>query len=208
MHPIDLEKWPRRAIFEHFSRMSRPFYSLTFDVDVTRVRDFAKANQVSFYLTLTWLVTRACNRVPALCQDIRDGVLWQLDGRIPSFTDLKPGSECFHIVTVPMEDDPITFAKKAAAASAAQGCFLDMSKEGSDLLFISCVPWLHVTALTNEREPDTNDCIPRFTWGKWEERNGRKILGMCVEVNHRTVDGIHIGQFAKALEEEITGLAV
>jgi chloramphenicol O-acetyltransferase type A len=107
-----------------------------------------------------------------------------------------------------MEDDPAAFAKHAAAASAAQTCFLDMSKEGSDLLFISCLPWMRVTGLTNERQPDPDDCIPRITWGRWEDRGGRKILGLCTEVNHRTVDGYHIGQFAKALEEEIAALAM
>ena len=206
MHPIDLEQWPRRAIFEHFSRIRWPFYSVTFDVDVTRVRDFAKARGVSFYMTMVWLVTRACGRVPAFCQDIRDGVLWQLDGRTPSFADLKEGSECFHIVTTPMEDDPVVFAKKAAAASAAQDCFLDMSKEGSDLLFISCLPWMRITGLTNEREPDPDDCVPRIAWGRWEEREGRTILGLSVEVNHRTVDGVHIGRFTERLEEEIRAL--
>ena len=77
MHPIDLESWPRRAAFEHFSRIAWPFYSVTFDVDVTRVRDFAKARGVSFYLTMVWAVTRACNRVPALCQEVREGRPWQ-----------------------------------------------------------------------------------------------------------------------------------
>ena len=203
MHPIDLEKWPRRAIFEHFSRIRWPFYSVTFDVDVTRVRDFAKANGVSLYMTMVWLVTRACNRVPAFCQDMRDGVLWQLDGRTPSFADLKEGTECFHIVTTPMEDDPAAFAKHAAAASAAQTCFLDMSKEGSDLLFISCLPWMRVTGLTNERDMDPDDAIPRIAWGKYRQENGRLRLGMCLEVNHRLVDGVHIGRFAAELDRVI-----
>ncbi len=206
MHPIDLSTWPRRAIFEHFGRIRWPFYSVTFDVDVTEARDFAKARGVSFYMVMVWLVTRACSRVPALCQEIRDGVPWQLDGRTPSFADLKKGAECFHIVTLPMEEDPVAFAKKAAATSAAQDCFLDMSKEGSDLLFISCLPWMRVTALANARAPDPDDCIPRVAWGRWEDRGGRKILGLSVEVNHRTVDGFHLGQFARALEDEIAAL--
>ena len=208
MHPIDLERWPRREIYEHFSRGGCPYYSLTFDVDVTRVRAFAKARGISFYLTMTWAVTGACGRVPALCQEIRDGIPWQLDGRIPSFTWLEPGTECFRIVTVPMEDDPAVFARKAAAAAAAQTRFLDESKEGSDLLFISCVPWMRLTGLTCQRADDRDDCIPRITWGRWEDRGGRLILGLCCEVNHRTVDGFHLGQFAMALEDEIASLPV
>ncbi len=65
---------------------------------------------------------------------------------------------------------------------------------------------MRITALTNEREPNPDDCVPRISWGRWEDREGRKLLGLSVEVNHRTVDGVHLGQFARALEEEIEGL--
>ncbi|MBQ6174585.1 MAG: chloramphenicol acetyltransferase [Clostridia bacterium] len=206
MKKIDMETWERRQAYEHFSRLAWPFYSVTFDADVTAARAFAKAHGVSFYLVMVWLVTRAVNRVPAMLQTVIGGEVWQYDGRVPSFTDLHPGAEQFHIITMPTESTAEAFARKAKEVSGAQTCFLDMSKEGSDLLFISCLPWVRLTGLTNERSPDPDDCIPRIAWGRWEERGSRLILGLCVEVNHRTVDGVHIGRFAQALEEEIAGL--
>ena len=206
MKRIDTETWERREAYEHFSRIRWPFYSLTFDVDVTDAAAYAKERGVSFYGVMIWLVTRAVNRTPALLQTVVDGQVWQYACRHPSFTDLREGAEQFHIVTLPLEGTAEEFARKAREVSAAQSCFLDMSKEGSDLLFISCLPWVRLTALTNEREPDPDDCIPRIAWGRWEERGGRKVLGLSVEVNHRTVDGVHIGRFAKALEEEIAAL--
>ena len=206
MHKIDLSAWPRREAFDHFSRVAWPFFSLTFDLDVTQAHAYARDRSVSFYGVMIWAVTRAVNRTPALLQTVVDGEVWQLDARIPSFTDLHPGAEQFHIVTLPLSGSAEAFARMAKAASLAQTSFLDLSKEGRDLLFISCLPWVRVTALSNERTPDPDDCVPRIAWGKWEERGGRKTLGLCVEVNHRTVDGIHIGQFARALEEEIRAL--
>ena len=206
MEKIDLASWPRREAFEHFSRVSWPFYSVAFDVDVTQVSRYTKEKGVSFYYTMTWLVTRAVEQVEALMLDIRDGEVWRLDHRLPSFTDLKPGAEQFHIVTLPMEADPVAFDRAARAASEAQTAFIDMSKEGRDLLFISSLPWVRLTGLTNERTPDPEDCVPRIAWGRWTEQGGRKILGLSVEVNHRTVDGLHIGRFAQALEREIEAL--
>lgn len=208
MEKIDLAVWPRREAFEHFSRVSWPFYSVTFDVDVTEVCRFVKAKGISFYYTMTWLCTRAVSQVEALMLDIRDGEVWRLDERLPSFTDLHPGAEQFHIVTLPMADDPVTFDREARAASEAQRVFLDLSKEGRDLLFISSLPWVRLTGLTHERTPDPEDCVPRIAWGRWTERDGRRTLGLCVEVNHRTVDGLHIGRFAQALEREIDALAL
>ncbi len=46
-------------------------------------------------------MTDAVNSVKNFRYAIRDGEVWLLDERIPSLTDLKPGSEQFHIVTLP-----------------------------------------------------------------------------------------------------------
>ena len=53
---------------------------------------------------------------------------------------------------------------------------------------------------------DRDDAIPRISWGKYREENGRKTLGLSVELNHRFVDGVHVGMFAKELERLMSAL--
>lgn len=195
MKKLELESWERREQFEFFSRISQPFYSVSFRVDVTRVYDFAKKNAVSFYYAMTYLVTKALNSAPELRICVRDGELFVLDERIPSFTDMKKGSEAFYIVTLPAGDDILDFCERAKRKSSEQSSFLEQSEETDELIFISCLPWLDITSLTNERDFDPDDAIPRIAWGKYTEENGKKILGMSVEVNHRFCDGVHIGKF-------------
>ena len=84
--------------------------------------------------------------------------------------------------------------------------FIDMSQEGDDLIFLSCLPWLDLTALTNERNFDPDDAIPRLAWGKYVRREGRLELGYSGEVNHRFIDGLHIGRFAERLQALIEAL--
>ena len=81
-----------------------------------------------------------------------------------------------------------------------------MSQEGDDLIFLSCLPWLDITALTNERDFDPDDAIPRLAWGKYVLREGRLELGYSVEVNHRFIDGLHIGRFGERLQALIEAL--
>lgn len=206
MEIVDMSTWPRRGVYEFFSPMSQPFYSLTFNVDVTSLHSFVKKEGLSFYYALTWLVTRAVNRVDAFSYSIENGQVVKLDARSPSFTDMKKGAEIFHIVTMAAGDDLRGFCNQAAQRSRAQEEFIDMSAECGALIFISCLPWVELTAFTNERDFDRDDCVPRVTWGKYALREGRLVLGMSLEVNHRMIDGVHIGQFAKALEEEIAAL--
>ena len=44
---IDKETWPRREVYDFFAGMSHPFYSLTFPVDVTPLRDWCRKAGVS-----------------------------------------------------------------------------------------------------------------------------------------------------------------
>lgn len=206
MRKIDPNTWSRREIFDFFSKISNPFYSVTFNVDVTEVYAYAKRSGLSFYYALVYLVTKAVNSVEAFRYGIVDGELVLFDERSPSFTDLKKGSESFHIVTMPCEGNIAEFCQDAKHRSAEQTTFLSTDKESADLIYFSCLPWVELTALTNERDFDPDDAIPRISWGKFHERDGRKILGMSLELNHRFTDGVHIGKFADALQNLIEQL--
>ena len=48
--------------------------------------------------------------------------------------------------------------------------------------------------------------VNRITWGKYRDKNGRKTLGMSLELNHRFCDGVHMGRFAAELERLINEL--
>lgn len=179
---------------------------MTFNVDVTEAYAYAKRSGLSFYYALVYLVTKAINSVEAFRYAIYDGELVLFDERSPSFTDLKKGSESFHIVTMPCEGDIADFCHDAKRRSAEQTTFLSTDKESADLIYFSCLPWVELTALTNERDFDPDDAIPRISWGKYYERDGRKILGMSQELNHRITDGVHIGKFVEALQNLISEL--
>lgn len=207
MTRIDYENWPRREIFEFFSAISQPFYSVTFRVDVTRLYDYVKPRGLSFYYALVWLCTRAINSVEAFRVAIEGGKPVLLDERAPSFTDMKKGAENFHIVTMPADMGALEeFCRAAADKSHAQQSFINLTAESGELIYFSCLPWVDLTALTNERDFDKDDSIPRIAWGRYTEENERKTLGLSLEVNHRLIDGLHIGRFAQELERLISEL--
>ncbi len=207
MQRISFDEWERRELYGFFADMSNPFYSVTFNLDVTELYEYVKTRGLSFYYALTYLVTRAVNSVRALRFTMRDGTPVLLDERIPSFTDLKKDAETFHIVTMPCDGSIEDFCALAKKRSAEQTSFIDKSSESDELIFISCLPWIELTAMTNERNFVKDDAIPRIAWGKYHEENGRKILGMSIELNHAFADGKHIGDFAAALRNLIRELS-
>ena len=196
---IDMSTWPRREIYDFFSPISNPFYSVTFALDVTNLYRYVKERELSFYYALVYLCTQAVNRVEAFLYTIEDGKVRIYDKRQPSFTDLEKGSELFRMVFVPCEGSLDEFCRAAKAKSESQHFFFDPATETNDLIYFSCLPWMDVTGLTNERNLDPDDAIPRIAWGKYIDVNGRKQLHISLEINHRLIDGVHLGRFNEEL---------
>ena len=210
MKTIDLKTWDRREIYEFFLPLSNPFYVTAFPVDVTNLYAYKQTHGISFYYALCWLCAEAVNSVENFRYTSRGGQVLLHDERIPSFTDMRPGSELFYYVTPPFCGDLDGYCKTAKAYSAAQMAFIDTSLETDALIYISCLPSLYVTAQTfvhNFSDPgELENNIPRISWGKYAEVNGRRTLNMSVEVNHRFVDGIHVSRFAAELQRRIDAL--
>ncbi len=65
MKKIDIDLWGRKELFDFFSKMSQPFYSVTFTVDVTKIYNYVKRKGLSFYYALVYLCTEAVNDTEA-----------------------------------------------------------------------------------------------------------------------------------------------
>lgn len=203
---IDRSAWPREERYRFFAPMSHPFYSLTFPVDVTALRRHVKENGLSFYAAMVFLVTKAMEDVEAFRLRDRSGVIVRHDTLVPSFTDLRPGSDLFHIVTLAAGEDLTDFCLRAREQSSAQTYFVNDEAWGDNLIYFSCLPWFPITALTNERDADPSDAIPRVAWGRWEEKEGRTVLSLSLELNHRLADGVHVGKFFASLNRRLSSL--
>lgn len=108
---------------------------------------------------------------------------------------------------MPAGDALEDFCRAARAKSQAQTVFLSAAAESDALIYFSCLPWVSLTALTNERDFDADDAIPRIVWGKYHREGERDVLGLALEVNHRLIDGLHIGRFVQDLQQRIDALA-
>ena len=202
---VDKADWPRREIFDFFSGLAYPFYMVTFELEVTRLHEHSRANGLSFYHCMIAAVTKAVNSVEAFRYAVADGRLILLGERVPSFTHLDRGSELFRIITLPCRGSFAEFCRDAKEKTESQTAFIEPAAEGPDLIYISCLPWLSLTALTNEHDCGAaavkDDSIPRIAWGRIKKENGRELLNLSVEVNHRFIDGVHIGMLASELEK-------
>jgi len=207
MREVDLTTWQRRERYEFFKGLSWPFWSVSFPVDVTGLHRWSPDRRHSFYYALVYLCTKALEDVEAFHYKARgEGIVYH-EHLVPSFTDLKPGAEDFHIVTLETGEDMAQFCRRAREMSRAQQAFVDDGDWQEELVYFTCLPWMPITALSNERELEPTDSIPRLSWGKYvTDERGRDSLNMTISVNHRLIDGVHVGRFYEALTARIEQL--
>lgn len=200
MREVDLARWQRRERYEFFKGLGWPFWSVSFPVDVTGLHRWSHEKGLSFYYALVYLCTKSLEEVEAFhYKDRGEGIVWH-DRLVPSFTDLAPGQEDFHIVTLKAGEDLADFCRRARELSRAQTAFVDDGAWQDELIYFTCLPWMPITALSNERDLDPADSIPRLSWGKYvTDPDGRDSLNMTISVNHRLIDGVHVGRFYEAL---------
>lgn len=207
---IDQKTWQRKEHFDFFSRAAdSPLYDVTTQLDVTHFHEYVKQNELSFYYSMIYATTTIMNQIENFRYKIRGEEVFLIDRLIPSFTDLKPDSELFHIVTLDLEEELHAFVNKAKKVSEEQQSYFPDSKYQSDeMIQFSCLPWFSFTNLGNELSLDRDDSIPKVTWGKFEKRDDRLLLPYSVQVNHRLVDGLHLGKLINQLQDFLNELPV
>ena len=200
---IDRKTWNRDAHDRLFARLDVPFYSLTWRVDVTEAEAFAKRRGVSFYAAMVWCTMKAVNGVEAFRYELRGDEVFLLDHRDPSYTYARD-DELFGICGLPWieNEDPVAFAARMKAAEANNASPIPTAEAdaaGHDV-YISSLPWIDYTHITQEFPLDGTDSTPRVMWGRFTtDEQGRKTLSYTVQVNHRLIDGIHLYRLSEGL---------
>lgn len=202
--PIPLETWPRRDVVALFRRFQKPQYAVTARVEVTNIL-IRRADDSSFssYLACVHAVGAALHAVPELRQRIRgDQVV--IHDRITlsptlQFTDGQLGFT--YLVWQPDAEDFAAKARLCIAETLAAGR-LQPGIDGDDgVAFLSCQPWLDFTSFDNP-VLNSDDSIPRVCWGRYTpDGTGRWTMPVSLQVHHGLLDGVHIAQFFRALQE-------
>lgn len=200
---IDVEKWERREVYEHFSRMKMPHYAVAGNIDVTPLLQHVRQQGISFYLSFIYLSTAVLNDIPNFRMRIVNGSPVKYDKIHVNFTHKTTESELFRYYTCLFEGSMEEFARKTSAAIKEQTTLFGGLSPIPNVTYFSCLPWVDATAILNPGLEDADDAIPRINWGKYVEHNGRFILNVTVTANHRFIDGYHIGKYFEGLQDAI-----
>lgn len=205
--PVNLETWPRADQFRFFRSFEKPHYAVTARIDVTHILARRKAVGISPYRACIYGIGAGIHAVPELCMRFRGTEVTVYDRIDLSMTvPLQDGN--FRYAYVPFDPNHARFDQQAAAiiAEVATGGALNANTgERDDLAYLSCLPWLDFTSINNAL-PHAQDCIPRVSWGKFVESQGRWTMAMTIEVHHALVDGRQVGDYFAAVQGAVNAV--
>lgn len=205
-HYLNMETYPRKSHFEYFSSLAYPYVGLTVNVDITDLLGKIREEKLPFFLTVCWCAARAANAVPEFRQRIRDGRIFQFDHcNISHTVALENGTYCYCTLETDLPFEEYLTRARLAQERAKTAGSLD-EDDPLDKFFISTLPWVSYTSII-QPVPIPADSNPRITWGKYFTQEGRILLPVSVLCHHALVDGKHLGDFYRLLDEETASLA-
>lgn len=203
---IDLNTYKRKEYFNHFTKDIPCTYSITCKIDVTNIKN----KGLKFYPSCIFAVTSAVN----IYEEFRTAYNSQhelvvYNEMVPCYTVLNSNTETFFNLWTPYNSNLQEFIKSynEDIAKYKNSTVLNPKENMPENIFpISALPLLHFEGFNLNLLKGYDYLLPIFTFGKYENINGRFIMPMAVQVHHGVCDGYHVSRFITTLQEIIEKL--
>jgi chloramphenicol O-acetyltransferase type A len=206
MRIIEFTNPHQRRHFEFFHSMNHPHFSVSANVEIGPWRDMARRRGLKTNPAIVHLLARVANEIPQLRQRIREGQVVEHDTVHPTFTVATDVSEAFSFCYVEFSSDLEDFVRRTGIEmkNMRTDPVFEDEPGRDDYLFMSALPWIAFTSVQHAMQYHPHDSVPRISWGKFFESEGRTMMPLSLQAHHALVDGVHVGQFFQRVEEIVT----
>lgn len=201
--PVDLNSWSRRDYFYYFTKMMPTGFNVNVDVDITATYDAVRAADYHFFPAYLYLVTKVIQGQPEFMMVMQDG-------RLAQFTELTPSYSLFHdddhsisgMWTDYNSDFQVfyqNYLDDVTAYQHQQGA-VGKPNQPENAYMINMMPWLHFNSYTPLVFNGLPNFLPTVEAGKYEIKNGWRIMPVSFTIHHAVADGYHVSRFFDRLQ--------
>ncbi|HET9479331.1 MAG TPA: chloramphenicol acetyltransferase [Pyrinomonadaceae bacterium] len=200
---LDLDTWPRRELFEFYRDFDKPYFNICTRLDVTNLlKELHHHPSVSVALTYHYFALKAANEIEQFRYRLRNGRVLVHDV-INGGTTLMLPNETFTLVYFDYADTFAQFigpAQRAVEEAKNDPAFRPRHDDDARI-HCTTLPWISFTSFSHARNWRREDSVPKISFGKFTQENGRTLMPFSVEVHHALVDGLHVGRYVARIEE-------
>jgi len=203
---LDIENWKRKKHFEFFKKFEYPHFNICTNIDITNTFRYSQKNKMSLFRTVLYSVMKCCNEMEEFRYRIKDDKIIIHDVVHPGVASIAEEDVYtnFIIPYKPSLTEFLTEYEKAAEQAKGEIVVGEKQKGKDDLIFISSLPWVSFTSVTNPMRSGYEDSTPRVIYGKQFKQDGKIMMPFSVQVNHCLMDGIHVSKYFYKLTEVLS----
>lgn len=200
---IDLNTWNRKQHYDHFTKMSDPYFAITIPFNVTKAHQFSKKNEVSFFGKYLHDCMKAINSVENFKYRIENNKVVVHDVIHASATILRSDST-YGCSFIEFSTDLIEFIDNLNEEKERieNSTNLFPPQNGLDCIYCSAMPWFN---FTGHKEPVTGfmESVPKLAFSKVVKQKNELMMNVAISANHALVDGYHVGLFAENFQHNL-----
>ena len=204
MKLIDLNTWSRREHFAFFQSRRNPCLAVTAPVGVEHLLRFRREcgeDRPRLSDCVYNAVIRSANAVPELRQRLVDRQPVEFARVNAAFTYQPKGRDLHANCVAAFDDSFARFRQTMEAARETADAAPTLSPAGGEsqgLVYMTNVPDVAFTAVSNPWDDPWRDSVPRVAFGKIDP--DRRTMPVALEALHSFVDGRHVGEFFGGIE--------
>lgn len=199
-----IDDYYRQEHFDFFRPYQNPFYSVTFPLRCTALKEFAQRLQAPTYLSLCYFLTKALQPIEDFRYRLHEGKIVLYDHLDLGLTLAGPGGR-FRFGFYPYADDSEVFFQGARQVDETEA--QDPSRVGSLLVesdrlnyvFFTALPKVPFTSFTHA-VGHRDRAEPQVAFGKFYRDGGDLWVPVGMQINHIFVDGNPLGQLVEAAQ--------
>ncbi len=203
---IDMGNWSRKEIYSRYVDVIPCTFSMTVNIDITKVLYFVKSNNYKLFPTVLHTLSCVVNARKEFCMGHdAQGHLGYYDILHPSFTLFHDTTETFTNVWTEYSENYQKFLTKYIldVKSYQNECFNSKPQLGNNYFHVSCIPWVSFTGFNLNLQNGYNYLSPIFTLGKYFTSEGKTLLPLAIQVHHAVCDGFHVARLVHELQEKL-----
>lgn len=205
MRLLDIDTWNRKEHFHFFRTFEEPFFGVVVEVDCTLCYQNAKDTKSSFFIKYLHACLTAVNSIEPFKYRIFEEDKVTIYETIDASATISRADNTFGFTYIHFDPDFLAFTLNAKAeidrVQSSTNLFPPVNQQ--NCIYISSLPWLKFTSLSHARNFSIGDSVPKISFGKLVDMEGKKMLPVSVHVHHALCDGYDVGRFIERFQEEL-----
>ncbi len=200
--PLDVLSWKRREHFEKWKNFDEPFHGVVVRLDLTKCQLFCQRNNCKIFERYMFHFVDALNQSTPFKYRLIAGDPVVFDEVLSGLVVMRP-DDTFAYGQLVMLDDFNEFKKQLSSEKERivdRGTIHDAEKL-VNITHFSVLPWTDFVGLSHARNYGDNDSIPKITFGKITENDGKYEMPVSVHVHHALVDGKDVADFINTFQK-------